>query len=75
MPISFEVQGSTRTYMFYTDRCGTCEAFWHRGEIAGGCKDEIRLGEIAAHRIACDSWRLKLKYREAVMDEINKVIS
>lgn len=70
MPITFEVCGDNISAIFSTDRCGTCDKFWHRGLRAGGCRIENKKGEISIDTPKCIAYVLKDKYRSAVEHEI-----
>ena len=71
MPVTFEVLSSDKktSYILSTDRCGTCEEFWHRSNRAGGCGMDNKKGEISIDEPKCCAWSLKTKYERAVKHE------
>lgn len=73
MPITFTVIAGGTPVLFSTDLCGTCEYFWHRSFLVGGCNKRNKEGEISVGAHKCDNWKLKESYRQEVEREINKV--
>lgn len=73
MPITFTILAGATPIVFSTGCCGTCDEFYHRSYLAGGCRAKHRDGELSVTKPHCEHWKLKDMYKSAVQHEIEKV--
>jgi len=68
--IIFNVKGVDKLYQFSTGCCGTCNKFYQRSVLCGGCAKEYKTGELSINEPKCEHYIIKecyLKYLNDVL--------
>ena len=73
MPITFKALAGATLIEMSTDCCGTCDNFYHRSYLAGGCKCKHEPGELSINHKKCEHWKIKPMFASEVQKEKDKV--